>query len=94
MKVLGIHLRSPSIRDLPVMVYVICLGIALTWAEMRFLDWDIAQANSALFGTVGFGAAAACGVDLKRQGLRAFVVTMLFVLALVGTSAALVSLIN
>lgn len=92
MKILGIQLRSPGLRDLPVMLFAMCVGIALTWAEMRFLGWSITRANSALFGAVGAGVAAACGVDVLRQGIRGILVAMIFVIALVGTSTALLVL--
>jgi phosphate/sulfate permease len=92
MRLLGIQLRSPGFRDLPVMLFAICVGIALTWAEMRFLGWPITQANSALFGAAGFGVAAACGVDMLRQGIRGFLVAMIFVMALVGTSLVLLTI--
>ncbi|MDU4254582.1 hypothetical protein [Pseudomonas sp.] len=84
MEFLGLKLRTPGIHDLPMLVVVLALSIAAYVLSMRLFGWDIGQASAILFAGAGGALAAAFGIDVRKDGLRGALATLLFMVVLVA----------
>lgn len=89
MKILGLQLHSPHILDLPMVLVMLGVTIALSVLAVRFIGWDVTQLSAVLFGAGGAVIANACGVDVRKHGLRGVIVTALFSAVLVGLAVAI-----
>lgn len=84
MQFLGLKLRTPGVSDLPMLALVIAVSIAACVLSMRALGWDIGQASAILFGGAGGAIATACGVDVRKDGLRGVLAIVFFMAVLVA----------
>jgi hypothetical protein len=89
MNILGLQLHSPHILDLPMVLVMLVVTIALSALAVHFLGWDITQVSAILFGASGAVIANACGVDVRKHGLRGVIVTTLFSAVLVVLAVAI-----
>lgn len=89
MKVLGLQLHSPHILDLPMVLVMLVVTIVLSVLAVRFFGWDVTQVSAVLFGGGGAVLANACGVDVRKHGLRGVIVTTLFSVVLVALAVAI-----
>lgn len=89
MNLLGITLHSPSPRDVLRSAILLALLLASCAVAKQVLGFSTATASvicmGAALGTIG----SACGLDIRKHGVRGVLVLGLILVALVATMAGI-----
>ncbi|CRP50519.1 hypothetical protein [Pseudomonas aeruginosa] len=82
MKILGIPLRTPSVKDLGDFLIRLLVGVVIVGLLVHFRVLNVNSASGAIVGLAGALLAMACGCTVREHGLRVGVVWALFSMAM------------